>query len=819
MYQFLKKREGGEGIDLDLEEAAAALAANTVTDPTGTPVEERKAIPKSRGRSGSSKSRKKKETTPTKPAATVLPNTSSQSDSSNPYGLSSQYPIHGQVNSSSMMGPYSPYGAAGQSPYGGFAGPHHYNPSSSYGHPGYSGTSGFNSSSASLGLSSAGQGSFPSSNSSGYGDSLGGSPASQSSQYGSSSSQSMFGSSAPSTPSASSSSGYGSMGPPYFSGNSSSSQHSMTDGFTSSSSYSQGWSSGSSYNSFNQGPSSSQPFPGSSYNSSGQTSSFQGYSASNPSSSFNQSMYGSGSSSSSSNPSQPYQPGLTDQQLLDQGLMAPPNRPSLNPNLLPQQSPVNASGMLPGGAPTKNSSMIPPNMGSSLMGSGMGVGMNNSTTGMGSMGENMMGHPTQGMGMSSNVYQTPNMMSMLGHAPNQAQAGSMTAVSSLPFTDVPPTAEELLRSTSDDFGSFNSSLPKSDASRSLFDPWTSSQSHSQNFSLISSQDTKPLQNSSPKKLENEKFNPGPSIEQQKNEQDDIKSDKKTSGETKIVDTNMDNDSSHTDQDAKGTDASKPWRVDSIEISDKDKEGTEEKEKEGKDDEVEASAGSEGKTAAEAAAITKQSGKEDPGIPYDWAVKLMEDYVPGQVENAAKMVLFFCILEEALALGDRILLFSQSLFTLSLIEEYLQRSSIPVPGVYERWQRNRTYFRLDGSTAAIEREKLINEFNANPNVYLFLVSTRAGSLGINLVGANRVIVFDASWNPCHDTQAVCRVYRYGQKKPCYVYRFVMDSCLEKKIYDRQINKQGMSDRIVDECNPDAHLSIKDVSTISLLHLVW
>lgn len=204
--------------------------------------------------------------------------------------------------------------------------------------------------------------------------------------------------------------------------------------------------------------------------------------------------------------------------------------------------------------------------------------------------------------------------------------------------------------------------------------------------------------------------------------------------------------------------------------------------------------------------------KEEGIPYDWAVELMKNYVANAVESSPKMEIFFCILEECVRLGDRMLVFSQSLLTLNLIESFLKMRPTNVTETEIKWYKNINYFRLDGSTTAMEREKLVNEFNSNKEIHLFLVSTRAGSLGINLVGANRVIVFDASWNPCHDTQAVCRVYRYGQQKPCFVYRMVMDNCLEKKIYDRQVNKQGLSDRVVDECNPDAHLSIKEVTSL-------
>ncbi|XP_062441453.1 helicase ARIP4 isoform X3 [Rhea pennata] len=210
------------------------------------------------------------------------------------------------------------------------------------------------------------------------------------------------------------------------------------------------------------------------------------------------------------------------------------------------------------------------------------------------------------------------------------------------------------------------------------------------------------------------------------------------------------------------------------------------------------------------------------VTYEWAKDILCDYQTGVLENSPKMVLLFHLVEESVKLGDKILVFSQSLSTLSVIEEFLAKRPMPSPpgsdGGVHNWVRNINYYRLDGSTSASERERLINQFNdpSNTSVWLFLLSTRAGCLGVNLIGANRVVVFDASWNPCHDAQAVCRVYRYGQKKPCHIYRLVSDYTLEKKIYDRQISKQGMSDRVVDDLNPVLNFTRREVE--NLLHFV-
>ncbi|NXI54568.1 ARIP4 Helicase, partial [Chloroceryle aenea] len=210
------------------------------------------------------------------------------------------------------------------------------------------------------------------------------------------------------------------------------------------------------------------------------------------------------------------------------------------------------------------------------------------------------------------------------------------------------------------------------------------------------------------------------------------------------------------------------------------------------------------------------------VTYEWAKDILCNYQTGVLENSPKMVLLFHLIEESVKLGDKILVFSQSLSTLSVIEEFLAERPMPSPpgsdGGIHNWLRNINYYRLDGSTSASERERLINQFNdpSNTSVWLFLLSTRAGCLGVNLIGANRVVVFDASWNPCHDAQAVCRVYRYGQKKPCHIYRLVSDYTLEKKIYDRQISKQGMSDRVVDDLNPVLNFTRREVE--NLLHFV-
>ncbi|CAF0776750.1 unnamed protein product [Didymodactylos carnosus] len=204
--------------------------------------------------------------------------------------------------------------------------------------------------------------------------------------------------------------------------------------------------------------------------------------------------------------------------------------------------------------------------------------------------------------------------------------------------------------------------------------------------------------------------------------------------------------------------------------------------------------------------------EKKEFDYDFANTVFNSYMCGLFSSGIKFEVAFTLLDLSIELGDKVLVFSQSLLSLNIFEEFLYQRRIPKSND-QVWEKNKTYLRLDGSTSSLDREKLINIFNApNSNAKLFLLSTRAGCLGINLIAASRVIVLDVSWNPCHDAQAVCRVYRYGQKKHCYIYRLIADYTMEKRIYDRQIAKQGMSDRVVDELQPQSQFTKNEVENL-------
>ncbi|KAK9673254.1 hypothetical protein RND81_12G156000 [Saponaria officinalis] len=197
----------------------------------------------------------------------------------------------------------------------------------------------------------------------------------------------------------------------------------------------------------------------------------------------------------------------------------------------------------------------------------------------------------------------------------------------------------------------------------------------------------------------------------------------------------------------------------------------------------------------------------------WWDNLLNHRNHQEIDYSGKMVLLLDILNKCTEVGDKALVFSQSLATLDLIENYLSR--LPRLGKKgKQWKRGKDWYRIDGKTKGSERQRLIDEFNnpQNGRVKCTLISTRAGALGINLFAANRVIIIDGSWNPTHDLQAIFRAWRYGQKKPVYAYRLVAQGTIEEKIYKRQVQKEGLAARVVDR--QQVHRSM---SKEEMLHL--
>lgn len=168
---------------------------------------------------------------------------------------------------------------------------------------------------------------------------------------------------------------------------------------------------------------------------------------------------------------------------------------------------------------------------------------------------------------------------------------------------------------------------------------------------------------------------------------------------------------------------------------------------------------------------------EPGPPYT-----TDEHI---INNAAKMVVLDKLLNKLKAQGSRVLIFSQMSRLLDILEDYC---------VF----RDYKYCRIDGGTAHEDRIAAIDEYNKEGSEkFIFLLTTRAGGLGINLTSADIVVLYDSDWNPQADLQAMDRAHRIGQKKQVYVYRFVTDKAIEEKVLERAAQKLRLDKLVIQQ----------------------
>lgn len=168
---------------------------------------------------------------------------------------------------------------------------------------------------------------------------------------------------------------------------------------------------------------------------------------------------------------------------------------------------------------------------------------------------------------------------------------------------------------------------------------------------------------------------------------------------------------------------------------------------------------------------------EPGPPYTTDEHL--------IYNCGKMIILDKLLKRLKEKGSRVLIFSQMSRLLDILEDYCY---------FREWE----YCRIDGSTPHEERIEAIDEYNKpDSEKFVFLLTTRAGGLGINLVTADTVILFDSDWNPQADLQAMDRAHRIGQKKQVHVYRFVTEHAIEEKVIERAAQKLRLDQLVIQQ----------------------
>ena len=159
------------------------------------------------------------------------------------------------------------------------------------------------------------------------------------------------------------------------------------------------------------------------------------------------------------------------------------------------------------------------------------------------------------------------------------------------------------------------------------------------------------------------------------------------------------------------------------------------------------------------------------------------FIKDYKDESSKLNQCIEILSDAIEAGHKILLFSGYTSMFDIIEQELKSEKIK-------------YFKLTGSTKVDERIKLVDEFNTNSEIKVFLISLKAGGTGLNLTGADMVIHYDPWWNQSAENQATDRAYRIGQKNNVQVYKLITSNSIEEKIYELQNKKAELIDNMLD-----------------------
>lgn len=167
------------------------------------------------------------------------------------------------------------------------------------------------------------------------------------------------------------------------------------------------------------------------------------------------------------------------------------------------------------------------------------------------------------------------------------------------------------------------------------------------------------------------------------------------------------------------------------------------------------------------------------------------YHYGDPEKSGKMQVLKNLLQLWQSQKHKTLLFCQTRQMLDILQRFLDDLKVLLPEDRTHF----TYLRMDGSTAISKRQLLVDNFNQDPELDVFLLTTRVGGLGVNLTGADRVIIYDPDWNPSTDMQARERAWRLGQKKDITIYRLMTAGSIEEKIYHRQIFKTFLTNKIL------------------------